>query len=286
MLHKDFEGHGSGRPAGEAILIVGLVALLAGCDSGAQTFPQTSGSGAAPTAAPRSEPTTGTIAGTVQYPAGGVPPMTIEALAWSDACGCPDAVIGTARSTPQGSYQIGGLAPGTYYVAGMLDAPIQQPGGADLRMGGHAAGSTSGLLVCPDSCSLPEPFKELRAVTVFAGHTTTVDIDTWWIVATSLAQRVALGCSVGPASRDHNVRLIFIGPLQGTECETAVTLGWAYAAPVSGANVVCDLPSWPPYGVVPTIEVVVEDTGGQSYGHLACQKLQNGPLPNWADLQG
>jgi hypothetical protein len=131
---------------------------------------------------------------------------------------------------------------------------------------------------------MPEPFKELLAVSVFAGQTTAVDIDTWWTAATSLAQHVALGCSLGPATRDHDVRLIFIGALQGTECETAVTLGWAYAERVSGSSVVCDLPSWPPCGVVPTMEAVVEDTGGQSYGLSRLPEAPKRSLPSWAEL--
>jgi len=89
----------------------------------------------------------------------------------------------------------------------------------------------------------------------------------------------ASGCTVGPGDGSHNVRLIVSDTaspnVQADTCNQLLLQGWAVAPDVTGATEVCQ------HVAQDGNTVTVTDTGGQYYGGLACQQLNQGQLPSW-----
>ncbi len=89
---------------------------------------------------------------------------------------------------------------------------------------------------------------------------------------------IASGCTVGPATQDHNVRMTFFGGSQAQACQTAEGHGWVSASRVATA-VACELQ-------ITGTNVIVEDTGMQIYGDDACRQLRKDNIPDWYQISG
>jgi len=86
------------------------------------------------------------------------------------------------------------------------------------------------------------------------------------------------GCTVGPADGSHDVRLTesdSVSSIQEGTCNQLLQQGWAVAPEVPGATQVCQRVA--PDGNT----ITVTDTGGQYYGGLACQSLNQDQIPSW-----
>ncbi len=95
-------------------------------------------------------------------------------------------------------------------------------------------------------------------------------------VLPSSTANAAAGCTVGPADGSHNVRITATD--NGT-CQQLLESGWAAGVDSSGATQVCQLDRQGGG------TVTVTDTGGQYYGHMACEQLNQGKLPSWPMTQ-
>jgi hypothetical protein len=89
----------------------------------------------------------------------------------------------------------------------------------------------------------------------------------------------ANGCTVGPGDGSHDVRLTESDPVspnnQASWCQQLIQQGWAVAPLVAGATQVCQ------HVAQDGNTITVTDTGGQYYGGLACQQVNQGQTPSW-----
>ncbi len=87
-------------------------------------------------------------------------------------------------------------------------------------------------------------------------------------------------CVVGPGDSSHNVRIEVSNPastnVQTSDCQSLLQNGWTGGEVVGGSQQVCQ------FNAQDGTAITVWDTGGQYYGHYACDHyVTQGDLPPW-----